>query len=214
MLGKIKSIGFLVILVCSLCVFWGCDNNGRNGVNGEFSGLNEMLSKYEEKKALEEGLGASTGGRRGEVLIGSEIYRAMIKNGITNLISSNISHLGYRKVNEKWVTGEFSKKYREFLFNQGVLNWYEEGQFNCEDYSLGASFYARVLNRLSDDRIKGISIAVGIIYYVPDMDVNNPRHSINFMILEDESIVFYEPQYQQIVKLSKNEINSIYYWEL
>lgn len=197
---------YLLVLILLLI---GC--KPKNNQN-DLSNLTSMIDRKEKNEILYKN---SLGENHTNVLYKLDIYKSMAKIGITNLLDCNISHMGYAKVNKRWLETQYSFELKRFYFEHGVLNWQEIGTFHCEDYAQGAMFLARTLNFNNENRIKGASFAVGVVYYFPE----NRRtavlntHAINVVITEDMSVLFYEPQWQKFINLTQSEISSIYYWQ-
>lgn len=128
--------------------------------------------------------------------------------GVTNFLTMNNNHPVYQLV-DKNDLNTYLMGLRAFYFDNKVLDWYSKGVFDCGDYAMGATWYAKAWHRNTKTRINGASIAVGTIFY--KQDSTGIYHAINAVILKDRSVLFFEPQIQNEISLSKAEIQSINY---
>lgn len=98
----------------------------------------------------------------------------------------------------------FVKKLEEL----GVSVW--DKKWDCDDFSSFFRSLAQICHRKSKGSAEGI--AIGEIYYHQDGD-NEGNHAINVIFLENGPI-FFEPQSGLPVKLSAEEMNSIYFFKI
>ena len=194
----------------------GCnkDNSTLTPQDNGLKSLVDMVEKMEAQQlALEKQLGSNTN----RVLFRTGIYHSLGKAGITNFLRCHISHAVYEPVDIDWLNGDFAMQTRKLFFDLRVSDWYEKGSFHCEDYAEGAQFLARALHRNLNGRIKSTSCAIGVVYYRPNQAgiyAGYDAHAINFAILRSGRVVFWEPQNQLEVKLTDDEIASVFFWSL
>jgi len=158
-------------------------------------------------------LRASFGRDADKLLFRQGVQHAIAKAGVRDLLHAHISHDVYQPVEKSWVDGAYSVELNRIIFDSGAA--WRGGALNCEDFSLGATFVAKAAHLSAPGRIRDASPAFGFLYYKPeDPAANKMAHAINFGILSDGSLIFYEPQSRQRVRLSDAEVASIYFWEL
>lgn len=102
-----------------------------------------------------------------------------------------------------WITGPFSK----YLFKACVKEFgsgYQPEESDCDDYAALAVQCAKRSHRRTVGRPKDVSLAFGLFSYLQSED---SAHMLNFAVVAYPSLrlVFYEPQRQQIVNLTRRE---------
>lgn len=116
----------------------------------------------------------------------------------------------YQLMSSKWVRNETPHSFIGFLDKLGMTKWEPESS-DCDDFSKAYTVHVKseVRKKIKD----ASSPAVGEVYYVED-DTRS-GHAINIVICLQTSIgpvvYFFEPQTQQFVNLSENEIKSIFF---
>jgi len=201
----IRIAGMLV--VGSLLLVSGCKKESPPQSDHE-----KAIAGYEKVDA---DIRARYGANADSLLFRQGVYHALATAGVTNLLKCNISHEAFQPVDEDWVTGAYSVELNRVLFDVGVLNQYRGVSLNCEDFALGATFVAKALHLKAPGRVPETSPAFGYIYYRPeDPAADKAAHAINFALLKNGSVLFYEPQSRLRVRLTASEIASIYFWEL
>lgn len=163
--------------------------------------LSAMMNQIEKDKKQFES-------QKENVIFVGDIPRIFAPIGVTNFLRMNNNHPVYQLVDKKELN-TYLLGLRAFYFDNRVLDWYSKGVFDCGDYAMGATWYAKAWHRNTKTRINGASIAVGTIFY--KQDATGIYHAINAVILKDRSVVFFEPQIQNEISLSKAEIQSINY---
>ncbi len=110
-----------------------------------------------------------------------------------------------------WVNGEFSKQFKQFLFNYNIRQ-FQDGKNECDKFSLHARSVANILNR-HNPQSGNSGIAVGEVYLIN----GGGGHAMNFAIVADRDkklrLVFYEPQAAQIVNVDTNDL-AILTWNM
>jgi hypothetical protein len=146
-------------------------------------------------------------GQRKYDLIGRvELKQALDKN-IQIVTNFQVTRRFYYLATEDWITNQFIPRWKEKKKTENLL--YKYDTVNCETFS----FYARHVATQMED----IIITVGVVFYKRDIHKGktDDGHAINVILVEssDGSIkpVFFEPQSDDIVKLSKDELKSCYF---
>ena len=101
-------------------------------------------------------------------------------------------------------------KYREDMFDKGVVRW--DSRFDCNKFSISFAAFCQTKYFVETFGKKNHSqsIAIGEIYYRPDISRSDGGnyHAINIMIVNGE-FRFFEPQTGEFVYLSQNERNNV-----
>jgi hypothetical protein len=113
----------------------------------------------------------------------------------------------YNMPTKNWIKLEFSPFFMGILKNLSLPYSFK---FDCDDYSSLYRVLAQICHKKSEGNGEGIAVAE--IMYKPNW-ANGLNHAIN-AAYTDEGWVFIEPQGGQIIKLTEEEINSIYYVRL
>jgi hypothetical protein len=195
----------LIILFTLMLMFASCKPN----VNKTTDVGDTMFDLIEKSNQRQFEYQKQFGGRTNELVFPRDIFVAFVRQDVTNFNRFHADNPAYQKVSREWINKEFTPNLWRFFVDTHVLQEYDLGTFDCKHYSFGAYYYGNDLHRNEKTHINGASLAIGIIYYVPD-NHGGEAHAINALILEDKSVVFYEPQNQSIVSLSLSERNSIY----
>ena len=119
------------------------------------------------------------------------------------------------RMNNVFVFEQICKEnFKKWLFRRGILGW--RHTFDCDNYAEAFRVYLQILHskamQKESDLAKKQSVAFGVIWYNRD---KGGGHAINIFITKDEQglvyIKYVEPQNGQIVHLSQNELNSIFF---
>ena len=104
-----------------------------------------------------------------------------------------------------WLLGPFAKYYKEMCVALGTTKWTTKN--DCDDF---AALYRLLAHQcfFIDNKADTESIAVGEVWYYPD---SGGGHAINFALIDEDTLIFIEPQTCEEVQLSKSEIKSIAY---
>lgn len=130
-------------------------------------------------------------------------------NSIEGMFNTMIVDQRYILPTRAWVTEVFSCEFYDFLSKNKSLNWVEEAN-DCDNFAGMARFYALMMHH-RDSGLK-TGLAFGEFYYRRDGSKWNDFHAINFFLTkdgDDVEVVFYEPQFQKIITLTKSEIASV-----
>ncbi len=206
---KLISIVAASLLLFTIGIIAGCkkeesSSNLDKQTQESFKELEKMMElsnqREKEKKQFES--------QKNNIIFVEEIPRVFAPIGVTNFLRMNNNHPVYQLVDKKDLN-TYLIGLRGFYLDNKVLDWYSKGVFDCGDYAMGATWYAKAWHRNTKTRIDGASIAVGTIFY--KQDSTGIYHAINAVILKDRSVLFFEPQIQNEISLSKAEIQSINY---
>ena len=197
---KFFNIIIFNVFVCIILICNGC--NKKTTSNDKLDILEQANQKQIEYQN-------QFGIKTNELVFAHDIFVALVRNDVTNFTQKYTDNGAYQTVSKEWIQSEFTTSLWKFFIDTHVLNDYDRGTFDCKHYSFGSYYLGNELHRNSKDHIDGASLAIGVIYYFPD-NKNGETHAINVFILKDKSIVFFEPQTQQIVNLSLVERQSIY----
>jgi len=115
-----------------------------------------------------------------------------------------------------WIKVKFAKSWEKYKFNNKIGK-YIVGKRDCDNFALGANFWIKELHQ-KDKATSDIlaDLAFGEIYYTRDIDMQG--HAINVFFYYNEggnlTMGFFEPQNSKIVELTKDEIESIFFFRL
>jgi hypothetical protein len=127
----------------------------------------------------------------------------------TNSAAVVLADVNYALPTQAWPGGEFSTRFK-FVMVDHFLGPFESEVTDCDDFVEACSFYAHYCYRRTEGRPLLTQLAVAQFYFTRR---DGEKHAINMFVCWDPSItsyvpVFYEPQTQRIIKLTKEEINS------
>lgn len=194
-----KTRSILSLLGIALLLAAGCKPAAP--ADNPFAAADAYEKRLKEQATLKRDVGTNG-------LTREDVRNALWRLGITNSVSSAADDV-YVGVERSWLLSDFSMRLKKRLFElnlAGVAN----NRFDCDDFSDGAAFFAQVDARVELKAPAGL--AFGVLYYHRE----NPagRHAINFSVLRDGSVLFYEPQTQMPVTLSAEERSSVNFWRL
>lgn len=114
----------------------------------------------------------------------------------------------YAIPDEKWVKSDFLDLLRKFQASIRETRYIAEGN-DCDDFAKMASAFSKLV--YSNSRVQGgKSPAIGEFYY---RKVGVGDHAINFAIVssgDQFKIIFFDPQTWEVVKLSREELDSCF----
>jgi hypothetical protein len=206
--NKLGLVAFAVVVLIVTITIVGCKKSTSSSIDTD---AQEGFKKLEQIEHLMKQMDAEKkryASRTNEVITLQDIVYPLSKVGVTNFLHLNNNHPAYQLVDQSQLS-TYLTGLRKFYFDNKVLDWYSKGVFDCGDYAMGATWYAKSWHRNLKDKVDGTSIAIGTVFY--KQDESGQYHAINAAILKDRSVVFFEPQVQNTVNLSKSEIQSIYY---
>lgn len=116
-----------------------------------------------------------------------------------------VTDLEYYKVNENWLP-IYYKKYQKQLFKNNVLEW-REG-FDCDKFSSYYASYAQLYS-FGQRWTQNKGLAIGEVFYYKNGDLER-GHAIN-VIVTDKKVIYIEPQTGEQIKLTQEELNSIFF---
>jgi hypothetical protein len=135
--------------------------------------------------------------------------------GAGNVFSYNIRDDKYEVIPEGYIEGEFTTLFGNKLKTSGSELFASE-ENDCDDFTISALDLMATLHRQNPARVMHSSIAFGEFYYHQDKSKNpNTGHAINVAIVDTKGgrkVLFYDPQEKRVVHLSKQEIQSCYFW--
>lgn len=136
-------------------------------------------------------------------LTSSDIRKILVDNNI--LCNSQIWDRDYAPVKLDWLTTKYYRWYSSVSNSLSVGTW--KKRWDCNRFSLMYLSLCQTCHAQSDGvEIEGI--AVGIATYVKDTGVG---HAINCAIVENNKLVFIEPQTGYEIELSKTERDSLWF---
>lgn len=124
---------------------------------------------------------------------------------------ATVADLSWRLPSEVWIGGALAVKARAYLLRKGLLPYAPESN-DCDDY---ADEVKRLAKRMHAWTIRkglapsGTALAFGSFWY---QSPGGP-HAINAALCRESAqfkLVFFEPQTQRIISLTRKEINSCY----
>ncbi len=106
-----------------------------------------------------------------------------------------------------WIEGEFSRGLKQYLANLKSLK-YKKIVNDCDNFALNAWVFARACHVSTDfesreGSLPNAGIAFGVFVYSPSQ--TGPRHMRNFVICENRTLWFYEPQIRGIAVMTDEE---------
>lgn len=119
----------------------------------------------------------------------------------------------YALPSESWLINDYSTALYDFLLSFKSSK-YVDSENDCDNYSTLAFSFAQVLHHNTPQKIKKTALAVGEFWYASL--ARGGVHAINVVMVWDNQIgyklIFYEPQTQQVVELTKAEIAGVKYY--
>lgn len=110
----------------------------------------------------------------------------------------------YGKPKKDWLLEVFYPWLSRELKRDGISGWQES--FDCDDFATVYRVMAQVCHANTRNGAEGI--AIGEVFYTRD---NGGQHAINCAFVENEQLIFIEPQNGQQTKLTDKELGSIWY---
>jgi hypothetical protein len=144
------------------------------------------------------------------------ISRQMLE---ATMIEKGIPYVGfqfdarYAVMAESFITGrKLAKKLKEDRA-AWKADVYAEGENDCDDFAFSTWEYIKGMHRMTPNRPTGTSPAWGVFLYIPIG--KDKGHAISFAIAgvpHNLQVVFYEPQIQNVIQLTRKEITSCMLW--
>ena len=132
-------------------------------------------------------------------------------NNIKTYRNSDVLDYSYKIPTKQWINEKFTPFYSDFLFKYS-LNTYYEDKNNCNKYTQYALTCGHILFKNEKDSTSG-ALAIGQFRYFKGLD----RHSIIFFIVNDNGenkLLFYEPQIQQLITLTEEQLRLCTDWSM
>ena len=142
----------------------------------------------------------------------TKIYSIMSDNGVYNMNSFCTDSL-YSLPTENWIKTEFSTTLSLFLKSFKSSEWVTE-ENDCDNFSSMSYSFAQILHHNTKNKINNTGLCFGEFWYTKD--INKVKHAINVIIVYENDrykVLFFEPQTQSIVELSKTEKESCEFYK-
>lgn len=140
-----------------------------------------------------------------------EINFVMDKNGAVTL-NVFFADSRYAMASEDWIINGYSKALNEFLYSFKSNQWINE-ENDCDNFASMAFSFAQILHHNTINKLQKTALAMGEFWYIKK---EGGGHAINVFIVwqndENYKVIFYEPQWQKIIELTKEEIASVRYY--
>lgn len=136
-----------------------------------------------------------------------ELNKLILSNNIS-LQNIFYSDLNYALPTKEWVDTKFSLALFEFLTSFKSSEWMSE-ENDCDNFSSMSFSFAQILHHNTGYKLKNTSLAFGEFYYTKEE--SGEGHAINIFVVftnNQYNILFYEPQLQKIITLSRLEKNN------
>ena len=133
-------------------------------------------------------------------------------NQISTKLFSGLQDDSYAVPDIKWITEEFTPRFKKFLFDNN-LRESEENSNDCEDFSDNAISVGRTLYFNDSQKIKEHALSIGFFDYLSNIE----SHRIVMIVAHENKnlkLVFYEPLTQEIIPLDLKNIGFIWEWRL
>lgn len=128
------------------------------------------------------------------------LFRVILDNGI-NEFNLRILDEKYKLPSRAFVLESFAVNFEQLKKNLR-RSQYIANSNDCDKVALLAQFYSNYLHN-EHKMSQGYGVAFGSFAYVREH--NNEGHMINFAVVEDEQVLFFEPQTSMEVILTKKE---------
>lgn len=118
----------------------------------------------------------------------------------------------YSLPSESWIANEYSQALNSFLTSFKTSDYILE-ENDCDNFASMSFSFAQILHHNTPQKTAKTSLAFGEFWYIRK---EGGGHAINvFAVWDGENkyrIVFYEPQLQKIVQLTREEIATVRYY--
>jgi hypothetical protein len=119
----------------------------------------------------------------------------------------------YALPSKDWIEYQYSSSLHAMLSSLRNGVWIAEDN-DCDDFARAAAFLAQYLHHNTIRKQSNTGLAFGEFWYIKQP--GGEGHAINIFVYRNKkgeiSVGFYEPQDQQIIKLTKKEIDSCIYY--
>lgn len=140
-------------------------------------------------------------------LSSTEIQSILNEIGVSSYISF-FADGNYALPSENWIKEDYSLALYSYLSSFKSSQWVSE-ENDCDNFASMAFSFAQILHHNTPKKLDKTSLAFGEFWYVKD---DNSGHAINVVIVYSNEgkykVLFYEPQTQKTIILSKEEIKS------
>lgn len=138
---------------------------------------------------------------------------AMLESLGVNTPNSFFADDVYALPSEHWLASEYSEALYRFLTSFKSAT-YVATENDCDNFSTMAFAFAQILHHNTPQKTHKTALAFGEIWY-PSL-ARGGVHAINVVMVWDDKtgykLLFYEPQTQQLVELTKAEIAGVKYY--
>ena len=118
----------------------------------------------------------------------------------------------YAMASEDWIINGYSKALSEFLTSFKSNEWINE-ENDCDNFASMAFSFSQILHHNTLNKLQKTALAMGEFWYIRK---EGGGHAINVFIVwqndDNYKVIFYEPQWQKVVELTKEEIASVRYY--
>ena len=120
----------------------------------------------------------------------------------TSHYNIKISDRQYARVKKDWLLHGYYNYFIKVLSGLSIGDW--EEKYDCDNFAELYKAVVQACHNISSVEIEGI--AVGIVWYRTDAGTG---HAVNTAIVNDDEIIFIEPQTGRQIELSPTEVHSI-----
>ena len=135
-------------------------------------------------------------------MTGDSIYELLLAKGISSRAITVLDD-DYRLPARSVIVEDFAKAFDDLKSFLGTRKYIKNAR-DCDKFAMLAHWLFTEIHAQSDHQSKGV--AFGQFGYIRDAVWTG--HQINFAIVENKELVFFEPQTCRLVELSKSEFNS------
>lgn len=106
--------------------------------------------------------------------------------------------------------GSYDLPARDWLISY-CMKWVSARQawtdkFDCDDFAFAFKVACQEAHRMGAGTSDGL--AVGVVFFCPD---KGGGHAINFAVVDNNEVIFIEPQTGERICLSKSELASVFF---
>jgi len=198
-----KKFTLFFTAFCFIVLIFGCKKEQPQ--KDAYDSLNQAFEQYKKDSAQIE---IDKNKYGADVLSMYDVLKLMNAQVPSN-VKSVLSDKFYITLTERFISDSVGGETFQFL-TKGSFK-YKQDSFDCDDFALTAVVLARREHFHLTREDRPVTILFGEFYYIQDGGTEG--HAINCFITPDKRVNFFEPQKNQIIHLTENEIKSCFFWK-
>lgn len=135
-----------------------------------------------------------------KILSGPDLVQILFDNGIACDNGYSIADRSYACPTLNWLKMVFAEALETFQSEFSQERW-DQDINDCDDFARAAAFYAQWLHH-NTKAPKAAALAFGELWF---QQKTGGWHAINCAVVEDNKLVFFEPQNQTVIQLTDDE---------